>query len=1355
MKSVLLFCLFIFSFVLHSFGQQGKDGDRTIAAANIIVNEYTALTADASIGSTQISVSSNNLNTNNRFPSALAAGDLIMIIQVQGATVSGSFYTQGANTFGLPKDSTWGSIVNLNNCGNYELKEVSGVAGSNTIQLNCALQNDYLASGKTVIVRVPRYNNLTVNGSITCTNWNGTIGGILAIEAIGNVVINGQIAVNAKGFRGGATDNQTTPGSGDVASNSGVFGANRGEGIAGFGTDLNYVGGRFGKGTAANAGGGGTAQNAGGGGGANGGNILSWNACGIPDLTNASWTAAWNLLFPNFSSNNSSGGGLGGYSASTNQLNPLTNGPNNYNWSGDGRRNQGGYGGRPLDYSGGKLFFGGAGGAGDGDDNYSGRGGNAGGLIYVFCKGTISGIGVINANGEAGINASGNPTPTGIAGQDAAGGGGAGGTVFMDGTNTISGITITATGGNGGSQILSRGALNFNNNWNVQAQGPGGGGSGGYIKTPTLSVATNVLGGINGTTNSISMVNFPANGATKGGAGTVEQTAIDNFSTLNDTICVGTTAVLTVTSSNLNNAIEWYDAEVGGNLLFTGSAFITPVLNSNQTYFVQQCPNFYRLPVSAIIQTNSIVANAGIPQQICGSQTQLNATLPAGYSGQWTIVSGNANFSLSSNPTTNVNNLSIGSNVLRWTITDGVCSTGFSDITIESFSLPTIADAGSNTTQCANTISLNGNVPTVGSGSWQVIAGGSNLDNANSATCNASNLQVGNNLFVYTISSGNICPNTTDTLSVQVLEQPSAANAGTDQQICSNFTQLNSNIPTTGVGIWSVISGNGTFSDISSNATNVSNISAGVNTFRWTISTTNCGSTFDEVSIEVINAPNPAFAGNDAQVCGNSTTLNAVAASSGSGVWTALNSGPIFSDVTLFNSSVSNLSQGTNTFVWTVALSGCPQTSDTVIVSSVIPPTIANAGIDQVICGNTTTVNGSVAAVGNPNWTSSNSNVVINNSTSNNTSLLFNQTGTYTLSYSVSNGICPTSSDEVQIEVNPSLVANAGSDILACDSIINLSNTGTFGNVLWSSSPASFPIAFSSANNQNTSAIIADPSTGFAILTVSYPGCESQIDSIGIKIVTEPSADAGNNIVSCNGSVLLNANIENGASGTWENISNSFLPAQISNPNSIFSFADTGKVFLVWKVQIPSCPVATDTLEIHFTKPSTVSLASTDTTITAGDKVQLNVNGGLNVIWQSSPSLSCLECTNPIAFPNSNELFFVTYKDKNNCTYSDTVEVKVEKNFYAEIPTAFSPNGNGVNDFLYVRSNGLKSLIFEVFNEYGQKVFYIKEGESFEKKWDGTFNDAQLIPQVLIYTLNGQFIDGTFVNKKGKLLLMR
>jgi gliding motility-associated-like protein len=1355
MKSFFLACLFFVFCALSSFGQQGKDGDRTIAAANTIVNEYTALTADASIGSTQISVSNNNLNTNNRFPNALAAGDLIMIIQVQGATVDGSFYSQSSNTFGLPKDSTWGSILNLNNCGNYELKEVSGVAASNTIQLNCALQNDYLASGKTVIVRVPRYNNLTVNGSITCTNWNGTIGGIVAIEAIGNVVINGQIAVNAKGFRGGATDNQTTPGSGDVASNSGVFGANRGEGIAGFGTDLDYVGGRFGKGTAANSGGGGTAQNAGGGGGANGGNILNWNAYGIPDLTNASWTAAWNLLFPNFSNNNSSGGGLGGYSASTTQLNPLTNGPNNYNWSGDGRRNQGGYGGRPLDYSSGKLFFGGAGGAGDGDDNFSGRGGNAGGLIYLFCKGTVSGIGVLNANGEAGVNSSGTPTPTGIAGQDGAGGGGAGGTVFIDGTTSISGITITATGGNGGSQILSRGPLNFNNNWNVQAQGPGGGGGGGYIKTPTLSIATNVLGGINGTTNSISMVNFPANGATRGGAGTIEQITLENFTATNDTICTGTSAQLSVSSSNINNVIEWYDASTGGNLVFTGTTFNTPVLSANQTYFVQQCPGFYRLPVSAIIQTNSIVADAGTNQQICGNQTQLSAVLPNGYTGVWSVISGNANFSSSSSTNSNVSNLNFGTNVLRWTITDGLCSNGFEDITIESFQSPTVANAGTDIVQCTNSATLAGNVPAVGSSSWQVFSGGSTLINNNSASCNANGLQLGNNVFVYTILSGNVCPNSTDTILIQVFEQPDVAMAGSDQQICSNFTQLNSNAPLSGTGIWTIISGSAVFSDINSNTTNVSNISAGINILRWTISTANCGSSFDEVNIEVINAPSSAFAGNDLEVCGSSVTLNATAPSSGTGIWSSINAGPSFVNSNLSNTQVSNLTQGFNNFIWTVTLSGCPSTSDTITVISVAPPSIANAGSDQVICGNSANVAGSVASIGSSLWTATNTNVSISNPTGNNTAVSFTQPGTYILTYTISNGICPSSSDEIQIEVNPSLVADAGEDIVGCNQNINLSNIGSFGTFSWTTFPTNLFSNIVSPNSQNTPASLLAPNSGVAIVSVSFPGCQTQVDSVFINIFSEPSANAGNDLVSCNGNVFLNAFLEPNSTGEWENISNSFLPSQLSNPNSTFSYPDTGRVSLVWKVQIPSCPVATDTVIVYFAKPSNVSLASNDTIISAGDRVQLNVNGGLNVVWQNSPSLSCLECSNPEAFPNNDEIFFVTYKDKNNCSYIDTVEIKVEKNFYAEIPTAFSPNNNNTNDFLYVRSNGLKSLQFEVFNEYGQKVFAIAEGEPVDKKWDGSYNGSLLMPQVLVYSLNGQFIDGSILSKKGKLILMR
>ncbi|HQI46876.1 MAG TPA: hypothetical protein PLC59_12540, partial [Bacteroidales bacterium] len=163
-------------FILYSFqthAQRGKDGNKVVSA-NTVINEYTYLTSDAVAGSSTINVNSNNLNSNNRFNGPLSAGDLIMIIQLQGATVKSSV-----------KDNTWGEILNYNNAGLYEFAQVFGVQGSNGIILDCPLKNNYTVTAHTQIVRVPRYMSLTVNGGVLSgDSWNGTVGGILAIEVL-------------------------------------------------------------------------------------------------------------------------------------------------------------------------------------------------------------------------------------------------------------------------------------------------------------------------------------------------------------------------------------------------------------------------------------------------------------------------------------------------------------------------------------------------------------------------------------------------------------------------------------------------------------------------------------------------------------------------------------------------------------------------------------------------------------------------------------------------------------------------------------------------------------------------------------------------------------------------------------------------------------------------------------------------------------------------------------------------------------------------------------------------------------------------------------------------------------------
>ena len=123
---------------------------------------------------------------------------------------------------------------------------------------------------------------------------------------------------------------------------------------------------------------------------------------------------------------------------------PLTTAPGNSSWGGDYRENVGGHGGRPLDNTGNRIYFGGGGGSGDANDGYGSSGANGGGIVYIISDGAVSGTGTINANGA---NADSSIK------YDAAGGGGGGGTVVIfTPCSSVSNIAINATGGKGGNQ---------------------------------------------------------------------------------------------------------------------------------------------------------------------------------------------------------------------------------------------------------------------------------------------------------------------------------------------------------------------------------------------------------------------------------------------------------------------------------------------------------------------------------------------------------------------------------------------------------------------------------------------------------------------------------------------------------------------------------------------------------------------------------------------------------------------------------------------------------------------------------------------------------------------------------------
>ena len=115
--------------------------------------------------------------------------------------------------------------------------------------------------------------------------------------------------------------------------------------------------------------------------------------------------------------------------------------------------------------------------------------------------------------------------------------------------------------------------------------------------------------------------------------------------------------------------------------------------------------------------------------------------------------------------------------------------------------------------------------------------------------------------------------------------------------------------------------------------------------------------------------------------------------------------------------------------------------------------------------------------------------------------------------------------------------------------------------------------------------------------------------------------------------------------------------------------------------------------------------------------------------WNADPQLSCLSCPNPIAICDSSTDFVVRATDSINCIEFDTVRVVVKRDFLYFIPTAFTPNADGLNDYFEVNILGAKQIDMQIFNRWGEVVYTNDNmpngsiGTPCTSCWNGTWRD--------------------------------
>lgn len=136
---------------------------------------------------------------------------------------------------------------------------------------------------------------------------------------------------------------------------------------------------------------------------------------------------------------------------------------------------------------------------------------------------------------------------------------------------------------------------------------------------------------------------------------------------------------------------------------------------------------------------------------------------------------------------------------------------------------------------------------------------------------------------------------------------------------------------------------------------------------------------------------------------------------------------------------------------------------------------------------------------------------------------------------------------------------------------------------------------------------------------------------------------------------------------------------------------------------------------------------------------------------------SALQNPGPQSYPVTTNIFDqpvrLAVTDADNCAHSVTNTIKILNNCYIAIPSAFTPNKDGVNDYLYpLNSWKATNLVFSVYNRYGQLVFFT---ENWTTKWDGTFKGQPEPAGTYIWTLSYVDENNKKISLKGTSILLR
>lgn len=294
-------------------------------------------------------------------------------------------------------------------------------------------------------------------------------------------------------------------------------------------------------------------------------------------------------------------------------------------------------------------------------------------------------------------------------------------------------------------------------------------------------------------------------------------------------------------------------------------------------------------------------------------------------------------------------------------------------------------------------------------------------------------------------------------------------------------------------------------------------------------------------------------------------------------------------------------------------------------------------------------------------------------------------------------------------------------------------------------------------NNTGIANPIVTPNTTtlYKVVVKNDAGCISS-DSVMVrviqpfKVVTPPLLNV------CRGS-LAQLNASGADLYRWIEGSDLNNP-DIANPTANTT---TSQIYKVVGYDSSHCFTDTAITEVRIVELPTVKVGN-DINTFAGSPVTLTANASNDVVnwrWLPDTYLNCTDCPAPVSTPQANIVYVVQVNNAYGCIAKDSLQINVMcKQSLVQIPSAFTPNGDGKNERFNIKGNGIKQINrFAIFNRDGQMLFERTNmsANDYNAGWDGTFGGKAMAPGTYVYLAEIVCATGEIYQYKGTVVLIR